>query len=87
MLTEKSYNYLHYYSIPGGGIEGGEKPDETICREFLEEAGYAVLNAEEIVDVFSHFRGKNGVDMEKFDRFFAVSVDEDCLRWYTEIAE
>lgn len=29
--------------LPGGGIEGNESREECLCRELLEETGYAVL--------------------------------------------
>ena len=28
---------LHYFSIPGGGIEGDESPEEAVIRELYEE--------------------------------------------------
>jgi 8-oxo-dGTP diphosphatase len=30
------------WSLPGGGVEQGEDPDDTVVREFAEETGYAV---------------------------------------------
>lgn len=34
---------LHYFSIPGGHIEPGEKPSYTVQREILEETTISVL--------------------------------------------
>ena len=33
---------LHYFSIPGGGIEPGETPEQTVVREIEEETMIAV---------------------------------------------
>ena len=34
--------YTGLLDLPGGGIEYGEKPDDTIKREFMEEVGVAI---------------------------------------------
>lgn len=34
--------WLHYLSIPGGGIEPGETPEEGVMRELQEEMGITV---------------------------------------------
>ncbi|HLN61991.1 MAG TPA: NUDIX hydrolase [Symbiobacteriaceae bacterium] len=43
--------YTGLLDLPGGGIEWGEAPDETLVREFLEETGLAVV-AGEIAGVY-----------------------------------
>ena len=37
LLMERWRDDLHYFSIPGGGIEAGEAPEQTVVREILEE--------------------------------------------------
>ena len=41
LLTEKGKGgcYEGLFDLPGGGIEFGETPQETLCREVLEEVG------------------------------------------------
>jgi 8-oxo-dGTP pyrophosphatase MutT (NUDIX family) len=33
---------LHYFSIPGGGIEAGETPEQTAVREIMEETSVSI---------------------------------------------
>jgi 8-oxo-dGTP pyrophosphatase MutT (NUDIX family) len=37
LLMERWRGDLHYFSIPGGGIEPGETPELTVVRELIEE--------------------------------------------------
>lgn len=37
LLIERWRGGLHYFSIPGGGIEVGESPEEAAVREIYEE--------------------------------------------------
>ncbi len=40
MVYSRKY---HYYKFPGGGIEPGERGEEAMARETLEEAGLVVI--------------------------------------------
>ena len=39
---DSSGENLHYYSIPGGGIEAGETPELAVKRELMEEMGVVI---------------------------------------------
>lgn len=39
ILMERWRDGLHYFSIPGGGVEPGESPEEATVRELHEELG------------------------------------------------
>lgn len=39
LLTHWRRGHLHGWTLPGGGIESGEDPRETVVREVLEETG------------------------------------------------
>lgn len=42
LLIERWRGNLHYFSIPGGGIEPGETPEQTVVREIAEETSCTV---------------------------------------------
>jgi 8-oxo-dGTP pyrophosphatase MutT (NUDIX family) len=42
LLVERWRGSLHYFSIPGGGIERGETPEQTVAREIAEETACVV---------------------------------------------
>lgn len=42
LLIERWRGNLHYFSIPGGGIEPGETPEQTVVREVAEETSCVV---------------------------------------------
>ncbi|MBC7546944.1 NUDIX domain-containing protein [Candidatus Saccharibacteria bacterium] len=42
LLIERFRGELHYFSIPGGGIEPGETPAQTALREIAEETSLNV---------------------------------------------
>jgi 8-oxo-dGTP pyrophosphatase MutT (NUDIX family) len=42
LLIERWRGSLHYFSIPGGGIEAGETEQQTVIREVAEETGCTV---------------------------------------------
>lgn len=55
----KAGEWLEYYSIPGGGIEPGEKPEQAAVRELREEMGIDIktnrLVAHRYAKDFEHY--------------------------------
>jgi len=87
VYTEKDRNH----SIPGGGVEPGETTLEAIKREFIEEAGYKLKSAEEIVQVHCYWNWRNNLRfLERFAHIFIVELDENSKMppledWHTRI--
>lgn len=58
LLMERWRPGLHYYSIPGGGIEPGETPQQTVVREIKEETSITVKVTRQVLEMrdgdFSH---------------------------------
>ena len=54
-IRKEGEKYLHYYAIPGGGIEANETKEEACIREVLEEVS---LNVE--IDTY--------LGMEEYDK-------------------
>src|SRR4051794_19744894 len=85
------------WTLPGGGVEFGEHPDDTVIRELEEETGL-VGEIEGVARIFSHvYRGSraaNGADLHFLGVLYHVRVvagrlrDEidgttDAARWFS----
>lgn len=57
--SKRTGEWIEYYSIPGGGIDKGETPEDAAKRELLEEMGVQItlgkLVAHSISRNFEHF--------------------------------
>ncbi len=51
LLMERWRPKLHYFSIPGGGIETGETAEETVAREIAEETGVSVRVVRQVLEM------------------------------------
>ena len=96
-IVEKDGCFLMVYtsqdrnhSLPGGGVEFGETPEEAIRREFFEEAGFKVKSAEEIVQVHCYWQMRSGKQVERYSHIFKIEIDEDSMtepleEWHTRV--
>lgn len=51
LLMERWRPGMHYFSIPGGGIEHGETAEECVRREILEETGVEVRVCRQVLEM------------------------------------
>ncbi len=51
LLMERWRPGLHYFSIPGGGIEAGETDEETVAREIYEETTLTITVERQVVQM------------------------------------
>lgn len=51
LLMERWRPQLHYFSIPGGGIESGETPEQTVAREIPEETTVQVKVERQVLEM------------------------------------
>ena len=63
------------YSLVGGGIEQGEKFEDCLKREFLEEAGMTITNIKPLVCVDCFWLAAGKYPMESKANIFEVEVD------------
>jgi len=57
ILMEKlCYDGRTFYSIPGGGIEDGETPEEAVIRELKEECGLDGVIVKKLAQLYNHDR-------------------------------
>ncbi len=50
-----------HWELPGGRIEFGEEPKQSLQREFMEELGAQELKIGEVVDVWSFISEKSNI--------------------------
>ncbi len=51
LLMERWRPGMHYFSIPGGGIEADETPEETVVREIKEETTIIVKVKRQVMEM------------------------------------
>lgn len=78
----------YYWELPGGRLEFGESPDDTLIRELLEETGLAAKPIHPI-QTWSFFRGEDtqivGITFlcETNTDLVKLSNEHDTYAWIT----
>lgn len=72
-LTEKKGEI----SLIGGGVEENETKEETLKREFKEEAGLNIIKIQEFITIDCYWITRNKKDMNSLANFYIVEVSEE----------
>lgn len=94
LIDKKSGCYKGLLDLPGGGIEFGESPEETLRREFIEEVGMKFQKMElisnlahngDFLDVTDPFRFHQlGLLYNVYDfQEIEGAICEEIFSWYT----
>ncbi|MGN0634159.1 MAG: NUDIX hydrolase [Oscillospiraceae bacterium] len=76
ILMEKlCYEGRMFYSIPGGGIEEGETPEQAAIRELKEECGLDGTIVKKLAEVYSNGRTEYAFEV-------SVPDDQDAIKGY-----
>ncbi|MGI8577524.1 MAG: NUDIX hydrolase [Nocardioidaceae bacterium] len=80
-IAPSGYGTAGTWTLPGGGVDHGEHPEESLRREMYEETGLLV-RPEGLIEVFSrHFTGRapSGVleDHHGVHLIYSVTISSD----------
>jgi 8-oxo-dGTP diphosphatase len=71
------------WTLPGGGVEFGEHPDDAVLRELAEESGFQG-RIEDVIGIFSrvyeHSRAAAGADLHFVGFLYRVAITGGALR-------
>jgi len=76
ILMEKlCYGGRTFYSIPGGGIEEGETPEQTAIRELKEECGLDGVIIRKVAEVYNDIR-------TEYSFWVSVPEEQEAIKGY-----
>lgn len=84
LIKKARGGYKGLYDLPGGGIERGEEPKETLHRELMEEVGVQVTGEKILAAVSTAFKwdvdDKLIQDLHHIGILYTVDIEGDKLK-------
>ena len=86
LLVKKSRGaYTGQYDLPGGSLEHGEKPVETLKREIMEEVGvrvknYKIMDANSVVVDWNNPYINDGEHMHHIGIIYEVEIEDGDIK-------
>lgn len=91
-LSEQVSDFAGYWTLPGGGMEFGEHPEQTVVREVEEETGLLIkptgllgidsLTREIASDAFHSVRVVYQTEVLGGEIRFELDGTTDCCEWH-----
>ncbi len=79
------HEFNHRWQLPGGGLEVGESPEQTILRELKEEIGVSAKIVELVPKIYSEVRpGFHGIFICyvcSIEENATVTLNDEASRW------
>lgn len=73
ILMEKlRYGGREFYSIPGGGIEGNETPEQAVIRELKEECGLDGTIVKKLAELYNNGRTEYAFEVSVSEKQMAI---------------
>ena len=79
LIKKKTGPYDGKLDLPGGSFEFGERPEETLKREFIEEAGLTITDIKEFITIDCYWITRNNDDMNSLANFYIVEICEHII--------
>ena len=84
LIKKVNGGYKGLYDLPGGGIERGEEPKETLHRELMEEIGVSVISEKILAGVSTLIKwdvnDKLVQDLHHIGILYTVEIEGDRLK-------
>jgi len=79
-LIERHRAGRHYFTFPGGGVDGGETVEQAAVREMEEETGLKVRVLRKVAEIWFHGNRQEYFLVGRIDGAFGTGTGEEYHR-------